>query len=59
MLEVVCGLLPNLEELQLEGDFDNLNSELLALHKLKKLKKFSAGYHTENKCLGRPHICCQ
>jgi hypothetical protein len=49
MLEVICDLLPNLEELRLEGYLDNLNSGLLALQKLKKLKKFSADLEAEKK----------
>ncbi len=40
-LEGVCELLPNLEELRLQEDFDNPESGILALQKLKKLKKFS------------------
>jgi hypothetical protein len=47
MLEVVCDLLPNLEELRLE----DYNDSVLAVQKLKKLKKFSAFISTENNVL--------
>jgi hypothetical protein len=51
MLELICDLLPNLKELRLEGYLDNLNSGLLALQKLKKLKKFSADLESEKNVL--------